>query len=508
MAATRNRPSPDPLNVLLHALLGQLQEVAGRLADPARAAQFPAQTSPAGSLEGLRCVVGLSGGRDSIVLLHALAGLRRQHGLQVSALHVNHGLSPHADAWAAFCRDTCKSLDVPLAIERVVVDRCSGLGLEGAAREARYAAFRRVDADVLLLAHHAGDQAETLLFNLLRGAGLRGAAGMPPVRALEPAADRRQVLLLRPWLEIGVARIEAYRQHFGLQHIEDESNADTHFSRNFLRQQIMPRLEGRFPGAAERLAGAARRLAEARGLNDELADLDLLTVAPASRVELAALHDLSAARQRNLLRRWLERQGTRARLGEDALDELRRQLRDAATDAQVMMPAGPLVLRVWRGGLYALPTLPADAAAPAAVAGPVETSVAGALPPARVWRGEPAVDWAGGRLHFSSTIGAGIARSALSSGPLEIRPRQGGERIRLAPGRASHSVKTLLQAAGLPPWERRRLPFLWFNDVLVAIPGIGVADGFAAGADEAGVLLRWESVPSAALAGRAREGSV
>lgn len=270
-----------------------------------------------------RLCVGLSGGRDSVVLLHLLQSLGL--GSRLSALHVHHGLSPHADAWTDFCRRFCQAIGVALSVRPVAVESGSGLGLEAAARQARYAAFADCDADCLLLAHHRDDQAETVLFNLVRGAGVAGAAGMPAERRLGG------LRLLRPLLAAPRADIEAYAADHHLAWIDDESNLDTDFSRNFLRHQVMPVLAGRFPGASACLAAAGRHFAEADGLLADLAQLDWQCCANGDRLMMRALRELSPERVKNLLRHRLRLLGWRTPAA-DRLDEFVRQLLTAAPD--------------------------------------------------------------------------------------------------------------------------------------------------------------------------------
>ncbi|HRE16638.1 MAG TPA: tRNA lysidine(34) synthetase TilS, partial [Rhodocyclaceae bacterium] len=269
MAVSRNKPSSDL---------------------PGRLAAFLAARVP--SAQSL--CVGLSGGRDSVVLTHALvtAGFKDR----VSALHVHHGLSPYAEQWAVHCRSLCLDLGIPLQIERVQVGSDAGFGLEAAAREARYAAFARSAADCMLLAHHQDDQGETVLFNLLRGCGLAGARGM---RSERQAGKKR---ILRPFLDTPAGEIAAYAQVNGLRWIEDESNADTGFSRNFLRHQVMQPLAARFPAAPAQLAKAASHFAEAELLLGDLANIDWAACAEGQALRLPALRQLSAMRIRNLLR--------------------------------------------------------------------------------------------------------------------------------------------------------------------------------------------------------------
>lgn len=317
MAASRNRPSADL---------------------PGRVAVFLAtRLNP-----DARLCVGLSGGCDSVVLLHVLAtsGI----ALRLSAIHVNHGLSPNAGAWAQFCAAFCGQLEIPLKIEKVTVDFDSGLGLEAAARAARYTAFAGIEADCLLLAQHRGDQAETVLFNLLRGTGVTGAAAMPPER---PFGRSR---LLRPLLDVSRGEIEAYALAHGLNWVDDESNADTALTRNFLRHDVMPCIAQRFPGAESALAQAAENFAEAGAMLDELAAIDWQAVVAGEAASMKALRQLPLPRLKNLLRHRLRLAGWRVPVA-SRLDEFSRQLLAAAPDRhpELKLPEG--VMRVVRGHL-------------------------------------------------------------------------------------------------------------------------------------------------------------
>lgn len=242
-------------------------------------------------------VVGFSGGLDSTVLLHATGFLASEANIELSALHVHHGLSIHADDWAKACAITCQGLGLPLITLRVAVPVGTGEGLEAAARGVRHQALAEYPADWILLAHHADDQAETILHNLLRGAGVRGAAAIPEARGR----------VLRPLL--GVARDEllAYARSHQLNWIEDDSNSDVRYTRNYLRREILPLIESRFPRARHQLAAAAARFSEAESLLDDLAIHDLGGDAPEFPVSMNLLRSLSDARARNLLRAMLSR---------------------------------------------------------------------------------------------------------------------------------------------------------------------------------------------------------
>jgi tRNA(Ile)-lysidine synthase len=277
-----------------------------------------------------KLVIGLSGGIDSIVLLHVVRTLHES----VGALHVHHGLSADADHWEQFCRDICTAWSVPLQLARVDVERGSVDGLEAAARRARHGVFAQTDADWVLLAHHRGDRAETLLFNLLRGAGVRGAGAMPE------SSGR----LLRPLLEVGRADIVDYARAHGLTWVDDHSNSDSRYSRNFLRNEILPVLRHRFPAVEQRLASAGARFAETADLIDELALLDLGARPPVFPIEVDFLSALSEPRARNVLRFLLARHGVGIP-SEDRLTEALRQFLTAAPDRHPVLAFGNHVLR-------------------------------------------------------------------------------------------------------------------------------------------------------------------
>ncbi|EGH28298.1 tRNA(Ile)-lysidine synthetase, partial [Pseudomonas syringae pv. japonica str. M301072] len=252
--------------------------------------------------------VGFSGGLDSTVLLHLLAELASRETLPaLNAIHVHHGLQTAADGWPEHCQQVCKTLGVAFESVRVQVEPAASL--EQAARQARYSAFseRLVEGEVLLTGQHRDDQAETLLFRLLRGAGVRGLAAMPDQRVLGRGH------LLRPLLDVSRKQLEDYAHRHGLNWIEDPSNDDQQFSRNFLRSQVVPLLTSRWPQAAASLARTARHLGEAQQLLDELALQDIANAQAATSftwvglpvLSLGPIAALSAARQRNALRHWL-----------------------------------------------------------------------------------------------------------------------------------------------------------------------------------------------------------
>lgn len=279
--------------------------------------------------------VGLSGGCDSVVMLHVLS--RLGFAGRLSAIHVHHGLSPNADHWARFCGAYCHNLGVPLKVKEVAVGRKNGLGLEAAARQARYAAFAESATGCLLLAQHRGDQAETVLFNLLRGTGVTGVAAMPVER------NFGSLRLLRPLLGVSRAGIEGYAQTNNLAWVEDESNADLSLTRNYIRHRALVALTERFPSAEASLAQAASNFAEAAILLDELAELDWRQANNGGALQLSVLRKLSLPRLKNLLRYQLRQLGWRVPVA-TRLDEFARQLQSAGPDRhpELILPEGKM----------------------------------------------------------------------------------------------------------------------------------------------------------------------
>jgi tRNA(Ile)-lysidine synthase len=417
-------------------------------------------------------VVGLSGGMDSVALLSALAGLAPDLAFSLRALHVNHGISPNARDWAAFCERLCARLAIPIQVEAVDIAPYRGLGLEGAARKARYEAFSRIDTDFLVLAQHRDDQAETLLLRLLRGAGLRGLAAMSALRSL--AGSRAKVL--RPLLGVSRAEIEVFARGRGLDWVEDESNADTVRQRNFLRREVIPALEGQFPAVRAAIARAAAHLGEARELLDSMARSDLDACEGEAAVDVPALLRLGDARAKNVLRYWCEQHDIEP-LSAARLAELLRQLKESRLDAQTRLDAGEWRFLRYRDRLHLQPAEPA--ARP-------ELS--------EEWRGENALPLLalGGVLKFKPEEGRGLSLERLRAGRVTVRLRRGGERLRLDHRRPRRTLKNLFQERGVPPWRRDRLPLVYCGESLVSVPGIGDACEFRAAPGEAGLIVTWE----------------
>jgi tRNA(Ile)-lysidine synthase len=446
--------------------------------------------------------VALSGGIDSVSLLDGLQQVAAERRLRLSALHINHGLSPAAPQWEAFCRRLCAERGIEFACVRVRVERESGLGLEAAARKARYAAFAESGADYLALAHHLDDQIETFLIQLLRGAGARGMSAMPTVskdevgrmkdekgrtraEGVESALPSSFILhpsslssthprILRPLLAVTRGQIEEYARARALKWVEDESNLDTALDRNFLRRDILPLIAARFPGYRETLARSARNLADAAALADALAEIDLQSVRDREALRVEALSALPRTRALNVLRHVFDLEGLpmppRARL-EEAL----RQCMQAAPDAQVRVGFGPASIRRHRGRI----TLVRQAEDVGDWTG--------------AWRGEEtlALPQGLGWLRFIRTSADGISQARLASAPVTVRFRRGGERFSPGPGRPRRALKSLLQEAQVPAWERGRVPLLFCGDCLAWVAGVGVAAQWQAREGEPAVRVEW-----------------
>ena len=433
-------------------------------------------TLDACAVRAKRVAVGLSGGLDSVVLLdllHARAGARQ---LSLSALHVNHQISAHAGEWEGFCRSLCDGYGIALTVKRVQVT-ADGSGLEAAARRARYRAFASVDTDFVALAHHLDDQAETFLLQLLRGAGPKGLSAMPMLRQQEHAVGDRpaSALIVRPLLEVRRGQIEAYAKARQLVWVEDDSNADSRFDRNYLRNELLGQLEARFPAYRETLARAARNLADHALLAEELARIDAQSF-DRSAVSAERLRQLSDARALNLLRQLFADQGLqmppRARL-EEAL----RQCRDAGRDAEIQVTFGDARLRCYRDRIELVAhcaDMPADWQS--RWDGHHELSLPDGL----------------GMLRSRAVIGEGIARRHFEIRAATVRGRSGGERMQQGENRPRRALKNLLQEHAIPPWERSRMPLVFFGEQLAWVPGIGVAAEFRAAASEPGIAPEWE----------------
>ena len=431
----------DPMERLLNSLRASLAKLPG----PSR-----------------KFAVAFSGGLDSSVLLAAICRLTPRP--EVRALHVDHGLHPDSKSWEGHCRAAAASLGVGYGSLRCPVDPVPGESLEAQARAVRYRALEALlaPAETLLTAHHADDQLETLMLRLLRGTGVRGLRGIAPLQPFGAA------FLARPLLRVSREEILAAAREWGLEWIEDPSNRDTRFDRNYVRAELIPRITERWPAAARTVGRAASQMAEAQQILDEAA----LEDAPGDpdRIDCALLLNLSPVRRRNVLRHAMVRLGLPmpdTRQVDELLRALEVRRRDART--RVQWPGGEA--RIYRDRLYLLEPLPA--ASPQGYSGEVSL--------ARPWSGPE------GRIRLVSGTGRGLPANWVEEG-FRVRFRKGGERFRPMDRPHSRPLKKWLQEAGVPPWLRARIPLLYREDALVAVGDLWVAH---AAAEKEGNRTRW-----------------
>ncbi|MDR1076482.1 MAG: tRNA lysidine(34) synthetase TilS [Xanthomonadaceae bacterium] len=421
-------------------------------------------------------LLGLSGGLDSIALLHLLANDTRIDPTRLSAIHVHHGLQSEADAWAAHCTQACETLNVPIRLARVDVDRHHRQGLEAAAREARYTAFRQAlkPEQVLVTAHQLEDQAETFLLRALRASGPDGLACMRPWR---PFASGWH---WRPLLDVPRRDLLAYARSNELIWIEDPSNDSHDYDRNFLRHQVLPLLGKRWPRAVGALAQSARLNAEAsdllleediRSLHRAFLDEDRRTLS------VMSLTALSSARRARVLRYWLRDLGLPPLPISGSL-RIESDLLRARADASAGFAWSGASIRRWRDQLHAdwdrPPTSPTW-----------KTQ----------WDGRTPLQLPDGSM-LSLHDGTGNPGASGFDNPLEARARRGGERIVLPGRRHSHSLKHALQEYGVPPWQRERIPLLSDHEGRLLAAGTSILSAFLKQwLDERRLRLSW-TIPS------------
>lgn len=409
----------------------------------------------------MTCVaVACSGGRDSVALLHAVASAARDvPGLRVVALHVHHGLNAQADAWLSHVERLCndwlaQGLPVRCLSTRVHVPQGPGLSVEAEARRVRRSALadlaREAGAELILLAHHRRDQAETLLLQALRGGGLAGLAAMPRQQ------DQGGLRWIRPWLNHPREAIEAYVAHHGLEHVDDDSNGDPRFARNRLRLQVWPALLAAFPDAEVGLAHAAAHLGDAL---EPLADWQGRAVAAlGSELDVVEWAAWSDSARRESLRHWY-RTVSGATLGASWVTRLAKEVPDV--QARSGVGHWPEVgLGLHRARLSWRP--------PSALEAPMGAN-------ASMLRVDAPGDWAlpewGGLLRVTPCEAGGVEPGRLSG--LRVSPRGGGERFQAGPARPPRSLKKQFQAAAIPHWARHA-PLFFDADALVFVPGLGL----------------------------------
>jgi len=410
-----------------------------------------------------------SGGLDSTVLLHLLAAICREAGIRLIALHADHGLHPCSGEWRRLCEQRCRAWGLECLSRALDLEGGGGLGPEGRARAARYRWFRAAAGEGawLFTAHHRRDQAETVLERLTRGAGPRG------LRGIRPLAGLHGMHVVRPLLEWPREALQAYAERHDLDWVTDDANRDPRFTRNFIRARVLPVLTERWPGIEAALGRTARVMADTQRILDETADADLAGLDPREirgdpSLNIDALAALPRHRQRNTLRHWLHGQ-TGESPGLERLDRIVDAVARHPRD-----PGGlrwpPIDLRPFRGRLYLV----------------------------RAWRppeGERPWDLAGELkaadglvLRARAQTGAGLRREALPAS-VTVRFRRGGEKCRLPGRRHRHALKQVLQEAGVPPWQRPRVPLVTIDGEIAAVPGVACCGPWAAGSGDPGVTI-------------------
>jgi len=429
--------------------------------------------------------IAFSGGKDSHVLLHCLVQLRdaqKLGGTSLHAVYVDHQLQADSKQWGEHCQQVCEQFNIPFSHVCVDAQGQSGDSPEAAARDARYQAFAelvQVD-DCLLTAHHQDDQAETFLLQLFRGAGVRGLRAMPCVKPFFSGQ------LLRPLLGFSREQISCYADAHKLQWVEDSSNADLRFDRNFLRQVVLPGISERWPSVQSSIARSAGLCGDAElllegYLVDSLAEL--YVEGQVCRLRVDGLRAFDEVRQLAVLRQWLlvnfEAVAFVGRLPSFAqLGALRDGLLSEREDAEPLFVGDGYEVRRYQGVLYW-------------VESSVEFDSSLVIPFSHDILCAQGVDveGLGGCVVGSQLKGSGLRLSALQSGQLSLRFRQGGERFHPDGRQGSHPLKKLLQEAGVPPWERAKVPLLYVDETLVAVVGVFVAQQFVAKKNEFGIEL-------------------
>lgn len=443
-----------------------------------------------------RYFVALSGGLDSSLLLllasRYLAEFRQQ---SVTAIHVHHGLSDHADQWQAHCQALCDQLGVELIARKVILTH-QKKGIEEAARSARYEVFEQLLTDdaVLLQGHHQNDQAETVLLRLMRGAGAKGIASIPPRRALNEA------WIDRPFLSVPRSVLLETANDVHLEWIEDESNSSLDFDRNYLRHEIVPKLEARWKGAVGRLATSAAHCRESAALEDALAEIDLTNVRQGGvndGLSIESLNALPVIRQRNVVRYWLQQQGV-GFPGEKNFKRIWTELLEARDDANPVIAWSQGCIRRYQGVVFAL-TLHETAHQNTAMTEIIVDASKVTVESGVFYQSDLAgkcyslcVVHCQAHSHLmESQEQEGCLRLPLKGEQISIRFRQGGEIFKPVGSKHHRTLKKWLQMHNIPPWLRDSIPLLYYNERLVAVGDQWLMDGFQCKQGAEGIEIKW-----------------
>ena len=388
-------------------------------------------------------------------------------GLPVRAIHIHHGLQAEADHWDRHCAEVCSRLDIAYQCIHVDADPGPGESPEDAARKARYQAIEnelRSD-EVLLTAHHQDDQAETLLLQLMRGAGPAGLASMPVIKSFGAGHHAR------PMLGFSQQSLTQYAVEHKLIWVDDPSNADTSFDRNYIRQEVMPRLVENWSNVNEALSHVAALQQDTLEIIDAMAATDLAAVSTQQRnsLSISKLKQLPESRQYNVLRYWINASGY-ARPRRNIMQEVIESVLPAAEDAAPLVFWGSTEIRRYQDTLYILPALNSHE-----------------IHHVYAWDGEQPlyIDALNLEMCLEQSLGKGLHQDAVAR-RMTVRFRQGGEQLRPHGRRHTHSLKKLMQEAGIPPWQRNRIPLIYIDHQLACVCGYWIAESFSVHADQQG----------------------
>ncbi len=415
------------------------------------------------------CFVAYSGGMDSSVLLYLLAHLKKTLPFSLTAIHVHHGLSSHADFWSQHCQKVCDRLNVPLIIQHVTLEHSLSLGLEAEARNKRWQVFDEQveEHGLLFLAHHQDDQVETLLLNLLRGTGVKGASG------IESRYKKENYHVVRPWLSFSKQQLLHAATQLQCEWIEDESNNNDNLRRNFLRHHIFPVIKTQWPEYRKNLSQFCDHMKETQSLLNDIAKQDFEKLSITHQCQIPLLNTLNFARRKNVLRYWASQQAYYLP-NSDHFDELLKQLKDFRQDGAIDFRWGDWCFKQSRETLY-LCTLDELNIEKKEIA----------------WRDiSLSLTWNNTvQIQSVKKQGKGI-RPPLENEIVTVKTRIGGETCHPHYRKVSTSLKKVLQESSLPPWQREQLPLIFYNDELVCAVELFYEKSFCVTEQEEGLIFK------------------
>lgn len=413
--------------------------------------------------------IGLSGGVDSMVLLHILSCLRNEIKLIINAIHINHDLSENALTWENFCEKHCKELEINFISKKIDISEDLKLGVEGAARKKRYEVFKDYQKGVLALAHHQDDQAETLLLQLFRGSGLKGLASMQLYDS--------EKKIWRPFLRIKKERIKEFAKKYGIEFINDESNDNLNYDRNFLRQKVFPLLKTRYPNISQTISRSADNIAEGLNLNETIAKEDAKKFVSDDQtiLSLSMLQEIPKERVLNLIRWWLAR-NNQPMPNKKTINELFNQIIKVKKDSMINLNISPLMtIRQYQNHIF--------------LVGKKDKNIQYEM----IWQGESELNLPdNSRILFNKKKADRNILLKINVGALRIQNRIGGERFKPKVDQPTRTLKYLLQKSRIPPWEREDIPLFFSEDQLVVVPNFGIHYDFQAKENEVGWEVNWE----------------